>query len=208
MALPGVLAIMAALLIATGAWFEAAMTEVRGVDAFAARSVAFHAAQAALDACERRLGEVAVRTVEVAPVSAAPSAPLAVMPTPAVTLAGVTAPKFERAPELAPGFVPAPGRAAEREREPEPEPAHWRQPAALDHAPAWQPFASWPGAAAPPSCLIEPWTLDAQADRQTYLLTSRGFGTTRTTVVWMQRQIARHGGRTIERRWRQVAALP
>ncbi len=56
-ALPGVLAVMAAMLVASAGGFEASLSDARAVGAFASRSIAFHAAQAALDACERDLVE-------------------------------------------------------------------------------------------------------------------------------------------------------
>lgn len=56
-ALPGVLVLISALLVASAAGFEMSMSEARSVAAFASRSIAFHAAEAALAVCERSLAE-------------------------------------------------------------------------------------------------------------------------------------------------------
>ncbi|MEK6368697.1 pilus assembly protein [Burkholderia gladioli] len=56
-ALPGVLVLISALLVASAAGFEVLMSEARSVAAFASRSIAFHAAEAALAVCERSLAE-------------------------------------------------------------------------------------------------------------------------------------------------------
>ncbi|MBN3724668.1 pilus assembly protein [Burkholderia sp. Ac-20379] len=54
-ALPGVLAILSAMLVVSAGGFEMSMSDARAVGAYASRSIAFHAAEAALDACERSL---------------------------------------------------------------------------------------------------------------------------------------------------------
>ncbi|MEK6426274.1 MAG: hypothetical protein V4801_42430 [Burkholderia gladioli] len=54
-ALPGVLAIVSAMLVVSAGGFEMSMSDARAVGAYASRSIAFHAAEAALDACERSL---------------------------------------------------------------------------------------------------------------------------------------------------------
>lgn len=59
-ALPGVLAILSAMLVVSAGGFEMSMSDARAVGAYASRSIAFHAAEATLDACERSLaGHVA-----------------------------------------------------------------------------------------------------------------------------------------------------
>lgn len=55
MALPAVVAVGAAIAALTGTWFEAALTEARRTRALSERLIAFHAADAALDACVTRL---------------------------------------------------------------------------------------------------------------------------------------------------------
>lgn len=50
-ALPGVLAVTASLIVMSSAWFEIATTEMRRMSNVASRSVAFRAADAALEAC-------------------------------------------------------------------------------------------------------------------------------------------------------------
>nr|WP_226382848.1 MULTISPECIES: hypothetical protein [Burkholderia] len=50
-ALPGVLAVTASLIVMSSAWFEIATTEMRRMTNVASRSVAFRAADAALEAC-------------------------------------------------------------------------------------------------------------------------------------------------------------
>lgn len=50
-ALPGVLAVTASLIVMSFAWFEIAKTEVRRMTSVASRSIAFRAADAALEAC-------------------------------------------------------------------------------------------------------------------------------------------------------------
>lgn len=50
-ALPGVLAVTASLAVMSSAWFEIAATEMRRTTSLASRLIAFHAADAALDAC-------------------------------------------------------------------------------------------------------------------------------------------------------------
>ncbi|MEX3526846.1 MAG: hypothetical protein VB143_05565 [Burkholderia sp.] len=51
------LVLISALLVASAAGFEVSMSEARSVAAFASRSIAFHAAEAALAACEHHLAE-------------------------------------------------------------------------------------------------------------------------------------------------------
>ncbi|ATF36021.1 hypothetical protein CO709_23555 [Burkholderia thailandensis] len=50
-ALPGVLALTASLIVMSFAWFEIAKTEVQRMTSVASRSIAFRAADAALEAC-------------------------------------------------------------------------------------------------------------------------------------------------------------
>ncbi|AOJ67861.1 MULTISPECIES: pilus assembly protein [Burkholderia] len=50
-ALPGVLAVTASLIVMSSAWFEIAKTEIRRTTNVASRSIAFRAADAALEAC-------------------------------------------------------------------------------------------------------------------------------------------------------------
>ncbi|AIP62466.2 hypothetical protein DR62_478 [Burkholderia thailandensis] len=60
-ALPGVLALAASLLVMSHAWFEIAKTEVRRTTNVASRFIAFRAADAALEACADALGSGAAR---------------------------------------------------------------------------------------------------------------------------------------------------
>ncbi|WP_254615045.1 hypothetical protein [Burkholderia pyrrocinia] len=53
--MPAVIAVGAAIAALTGTWFESALTESRRTRALSDRLIAFHAADAALDACTARL---------------------------------------------------------------------------------------------------------------------------------------------------------
>lgn len=86
------------------------------------------------------------------------------------------------------------------------EPTQWKLEAAFE-AGAIQPVAQWPGSLRAPQCLIEAWRLAARADARAYLLTSRGFGRTKDSQVWLQMELVIEGER-IERHWRRVAARP
>ena len=55
LALPAVIAVGAAVAALTGTWFESALTESRRTRALSDRLIAFHAADAALEACTARL---------------------------------------------------------------------------------------------------------------------------------------------------------
>ncbi|WP_414444045.1 hypothetical protein [Burkholderia sp. 22PA0106] len=163
-ALPGVLAILSAMLVVSAGGFEMSMSDARAVGAYASRSIAFHAAEAALDACERSLAE---------------------------RVALIARPMRTSSVRSAVG-----------------EPSGWRQPGALDGPAALHPFPSWPGAAMPPACLIERWPLASHPRWQAYLLTAAGTGTTRTTRIWLQAQVAFEGDVMVARRWRHVVAAP
>jgi hypothetical protein len=166
MALPVVLAVMAALLALTAAWFEIALVEARRGVGLASRAIAFRAADAALDACVSAVlrgdhaGGAANGGVS------------------AVDLAEVDGP---HASDPARGL------------------AQWRQPGAFDAAAAIRPFAAWPDAAQPPSCVIERGGAPASGE----LITARGIGATRATVEWLQAQIRVDGERVV-RRWRRI----
>ncbi len=166
MALPVVLAVMAALLALTAAWFEIALVDARRSVGLASRAIAFRAADAALDACVSAVLRGA---------HADGAAQGAVS---AVDLSDVGRP---------PASDPARG------------PAQWRQPGAFDGVAAIRPFAAWPGAAQPPSCVIERGGAPAAGE----LITARGIGATRATVEWLQAQIRVDGARVV-RRWRRV----
>jgi Tfp pilus assembly protein PilX len=88
------------------------------------------------------------------------------------------------------------------------EPAQWKLQSAFD-AGAVTPIAQWPGSARAPQCLIEAWNLSTRAEAHAYLLTSRGFGRTSESQVWLQMELVIDGdGETVERHWRRVAARP
>lgn len=86
------------------------------------------------------------------------------------------------------------------------EPAQWKLEAAFE-AGAIAPLAQWPGSLRSPQCLIEAWRLATRADARAYLLTSRGFGRTKESQVWLQMELVIDGEK-IERHWRRVAARP
>lgn len=86
------------------------------------------------------------------------------------------------------------------------EPTQWKLEAAFE-AGAILPVAQWPGSLRPPQCLIEAWRLASRADARAYLLTSRGFGRTRESQVWLQIELVIDGDK-IERHWRHVASRP
>nr|WP_236071376.1 hypothetical protein [Paraburkholderia domus] len=86
------------------------------------------------------------------------------------------------------------------------EPTQWKREAAFE-AGAVAPVAQWPGSLRAPQCLIEPWRLSTRADARAYLLTSRGFGQTKESQVWLQMELV-IAGEQIERHWRRVAARP
>jgi Tfp pilus assembly protein PilX len=86
------------------------------------------------------------------------------------------------------------------------EPTQWKHEAAFE-AGAVAPIAQWPGSLRPPQCLIEAWRLVTRADAQAYLLTSRGFGRTKESQVWLQMELV-ITGEQIERHWRHIAARP
>ncbi|MFM0391074.1 pilus assembly PilX family protein [Paraburkholderia phytofirmans] len=85
-------------------------------------------------------------------------------------------------------------------------PAQWKLAAAFE-AGAVTPVAQWPGSPRAPQCLIEAWRLATRADAKAYLLTSRGFGRTSESQVWLQMELVVDGEK-IERHWRRVAARP
>lgn len=86
------------------------------------------------------------------------------------------------------------------------EPAQWKHEAAFE-AGAVAPVARWPGSLRAPQCLIEAWRLGTRADARAYLLTSRGYGRTNESQVWLQMELV-ITGEQIERHWRRVAARP
>nr|WP_307857196.1 PilX N-terminal domain-containing pilus assembly protein [Paraburkholderia aspalathi] len=86
------------------------------------------------------------------------------------------------------------------------EPTQWTHKAAFE-AGAVTPVAQWPGSLRAPQCLTEAWRLGRRADARAYLLTSRGFGRTGESQVWLQMELV-ITGEQIERHWRRVAAHP
>lgn len=86
------------------------------------------------------------------------------------------------------------------------EPVQWKVKSAFE-AGAVTPVAQWPGSQRAPQCLVEPWRLANRVDARAYLLTSRGFGRSDDSQVWLQMELVIDGG-TIERHWRHVAARP
>ena len=86
------------------------------------------------------------------------------------------------------------------------EPTQWRLETAFE-AGAVTPVAQWPGSLRAPQCLIEAWRLAIRPDARAYLLTSRGFGRTNESEVWLQMELVIEG-ETIESHWRRVAARP
>ncbi|RAS22837.1 hypothetical protein BX591_12240 [Paraburkholderia bryophila] len=86
------------------------------------------------------------------------------------------------------------------------EPAQWKIESAFE-AGAVAPVSQWPGSLRPPQCLIEAWRLATRADARAFLLTSRGFGRTRESQVWLQMELVIESGK-VERHWRRVAAKP
>lgn len=86
------------------------------------------------------------------------------------------------------------------------EPTQWKLESAFE-AGAITPVAQWPGSLRVPQCLIEGWRLATRADARAYLLTSRGFGRTGESQVWLQMELVIEG-ETIERHWRRVVAKP
>ncbi|OAJ51612.1 hypothetical protein A6V36_16450 [Paraburkholderia ginsengiterrae] len=86
------------------------------------------------------------------------------------------------------------------------EPAQWKVESAFE-AGAIEPVARWPGSLRAPQCLVEAWRLATRADAQAYLLTSRGFGRTKESQVWLQMELVIEGEK-IERHWRRVASRP
>ncbi|MFM0296670.1 MULTISPECIES: pilus assembly PilX family protein [Paraburkholderia] len=86
------------------------------------------------------------------------------------------------------------------------EPVQWKLEAAFE-AGAVTPVAQWPGSLRAPQCLVEAWRLATRTDARAYLLTSRGFGRTNASQVWLQVELVIDGEK-IERHWRRVAARP
>jgi Tfp pilus assembly protein PilX len=86
------------------------------------------------------------------------------------------------------------------------EPSQWKHESAFE-AGALVPVAQWPGSVRAPQCLIEAWRLATRADARAYLLTSRGFGRTKESQVWLQMELV-IADEQIERHWRHVAARP
>lgn len=86
------------------------------------------------------------------------------------------------------------------------EPTQWKVRSAFE-AGAITPIAQWPGSLRAPQCLIEAWRLANRADARAYLLTSRGFGGSSESQVWLQMELV-IDGETVERHWRRVAASP
>lgn len=193
-ALPGVLAVTAATLVMASAWFEVSLAERRRAANLASWLIAFHAADAALDACAQVLLE-------------GPMAASAALSDGGLAPERLSEPDQLREPQR----PNEPDRLRELQRsiesDPPSEPAGWRRPGVFDGLAAVRPFAQWPASAQAPSCVIEPWKLAERPGAQAYLVTARGTGVTHATAVWLQLQIAREGD-VVERRWRRVASRP
>jgi len=88
------------------------------------------------------------------------------------------------------------------------EPEKWRLKASFEGASAnaITPFSTWPHAAKPPQCLIEPWPASTENSGGAFLITARGFGR-RVGEVWLQQrlEIAESGA---VGHWRRVVAKP
>jgi hypothetical protein len=97
-----------------------------------------------------------------------------------------------------PGMVAPPAAAG--------EPTQWKLETAFAAA-ALTPVAQWPGSPRAPECLVEAWRLAGRPDASAYLLTSRGFGRSKESQVWLQMELVIDGEK-IERHWRRVAARP
>src|SRR6201991_1903652 len=98
------------------------------------------------------------------------------------------------------------GEALSREAATDGEPAAWKVPAAFGAA-AFAPVARWPGSSEPPQCAVEAWRLATRPAARAWLLTTRGYGSTRDTQAWLQLQLVVENG-IVERHWRRVAARP
>jgi hypothetical protein len=98
------------------------------------------------------------------------------------------------------------GEASSREAVTDGEPAAWKLPAAFNAA-AFAPVAMWPGSSEPPQCAVEAWRLATRPGASAWLLTARGYGSTRDTQAWLQLQLVVENG-IVERHWRRVAARP
>jgi hypothetical protein len=98
------------------------------------------------------------------------------------------------------------GEASSREAAAEGEPAVWKVPAAFNAA-AFAPVAMWPGSSEPPQCAVEAWRLTTRPGASAWLLTARGYGSTRDTQAWLQLQLVVENG-IVERHWRRIAARP
>ncbi|HEX7937166.1 MAG TPA: pilus assembly PilX N-terminal domain-containing protein [Paraburkholderia sp.] len=85
-------------------------------------------------------------------------------------------------------------------------PTQWKVEPAFEGA-ALTPVAQWPGSSRAPQCMVEPWRLASRPDARAYLLTSRGFGKSKESHVWLQMELVIDGDK-IERHWRRVAARP
>lgn len=86
------------------------------------------------------------------------------------------------------------------------EPVQWKAAATFEPG-AISPIAQWPGSLHAPQCLIEAWRLATRADAQAYLVTSRGFGRSKDSQVWLQMELVIDDGK-LERHWRRVVARP
>jgi hypothetical protein len=86
------------------------------------------------------------------------------------------------------------------------EPAQWKLESAFE-AGAIEPVAQWPGSLRAPQCLVEAWRLATRSAARAYLLTSRGFGRTKESQVWLQMELVIEGER-VERHWRRVVTRP
>jgi hypothetical protein len=98
------------------------------------------------------------------------------------------------------------GEMSSREAATEGEPVAWKTPAAFAAA-AFSPVGRWPGSSEPPQCAVEAWRLATRPGASAWLLTARGYGSTRDTQAWLQLQLVAENG-IVERHWRRIAARP
>ncbi|WP_459717605.1 pilus assembly PilX family protein, partial [Paraburkholderia sp. 2C] len=98
------------------------------------------------------------------------------------------------------------GELSSREAATEAEPVAWKAPAAFG-ASAFAPVGLWPGSSDPPQCTVEAWRLATRPAANAWLLTARGYGSTRDTQAWLQLQLVAENG-IVERHWRRIAARP
>jgi Tfp pilus assembly protein PilX len=92
---------------------------------------------------------------------------------------------------------------------PESEPAMWRSKASFEGASAlaFEPYGAWPYARRAPQCLIETLARPTDDAGASYLVTSRGFGASADSEVWLQLRVDIGEGASAHP-WRRVVARP